>query len=174
MSPILGTKIIHLRIKKSYENKKILSYILDLVGPNLVVPIYDKISSKEAHKYVDEVEKINSMSEKDILNYQLTRLNIICKYAKNNTEYYKNILAKNKIREFDYEEFSKIPILCKNDIRNFWTDMIAKPFDFKRLRKSATGGTVSSPVSIYMDKDSHQRRQSATITFDRWVGYGQG
>jgi phenylacetate-CoA ligase len=128
-------------------------------------------------RYVDEIKKFNSLTIENISEFQLGRLRAICQYANDHCGYYRDLFTKNKINDFgrlELDSFKEIPILTKDTIRADTKSLLSNEWPQDKLRKTATGGTISSPVPFYSDWDSYFKKNAATIVFDQWLGYTPG
>ncbi len=154
-----------------------LDTILDILSPHVFVPIYNYLKKDYSLKYVDEVERFNKLPLEDILSFQLSRIRFIADYAAKNTTYYGKLFKQiglNDPLHLSWDDFSKIPVLTKDIIRQEQSNLLSRQFKESELRKTATGGTTSSPMPFYSDWDSMYRKRSATIAFDKWLGYQPG
>jgi len=68
----------------------------------------------------------------------------------------------------------RIPELTRDDIRNYGDELLAEGLDRQTLVRTATGGTTSSPVELYLDQTCLDLREAATIAFNKWFGYELG
>lgn len=151
--------------------------ILNVLSPNLFVPIFDYVKKDYKSKYINTIESFNKKTLDEIRHYQLMRIRIIADYAYKTTKYYKmlfnNIGLKDPIH-LSWSDFSRIPLLTKDIIRKEQINLISNNFNKSNLRETSTGGTTSSPTPFFSDWDSTYRKRSATIVFDKWIGYIPG
>lgn len=153
------------------------SKVLDMLSPNLFIPLYNYLKNDRSLKYVAEIESFNKRSLEDIQKYQLEKIRFIADYASKNTSYYRRLFKKiglDNPQNLSWEEYAHIPLLTKDIIREEQDNLISSQFKESELRKTATGGTTASPIPFYSDWDSMYRKRSATIAFDKWLGYKPG
>lgn len=161
----------------SLETHPKLSHFFDTLSPKLLMPLYRLFTADRSNRFTDEVETINRMSISAIRLFQHNRLRAICEYAYNNTEYYRKLFSKLGIQTFSHmtlHEFKRIPVLTKDLIRENQFQLLTKQWPPATLRKTATGGTTSTPVPIYSDMESFWRKTAATLAFDRWFNFVPG
>lgn len=151
--------------------------ILDTLSPHLFVPLFNYLKKDYSFKYVNDIETFNRKSFDEIKRYQLERIRIVADYASRNTQYYgelfKNIGLDDPLH-LTWGDFARIPVLTKDIIRREQGNLLSNLCREADLRKTATGGTTSSPVPFFSDWDSLYRKRSATIVFDGWLGYRPG
>ncbi len=151
--------------------------VLNVLSPHVFVPLYNYLKKDHSLKYVAEVERFNKLSLADIQRFQLKRVRFIADYAAKNTRYYgklfKNIGLDDPLH-LSWDDYARIPVLTKDIIRQEQSHLVSSLFKESDLRKTATGGTTSSPMPFFSDWDSMYRKRSATIAFDKWLGYQPG
>lgn len=153
------------------------SKVLDVLSPHLLVPIYNYLKKDLSLKYVEEVERFNGRSLEEIKSFQLARIRFVADYAFKNTKYYRKLFDELGIDNpsiLSWEDYARVPLLTKDIIREEKENLVSQQFKESQLRKTATGGTTASPIPFYSDWDSTNRKRSATIAFDKWLGYQPG
>ncbi|MBV5330674.1 MAG: phenylacetate--CoA ligase family protein [Chlorobium sp.] len=155
----------------------VFNKISNVLSPHIFVPIYNYLKKDHRAKYVNIIEEFNKKSLDEIRNYQLNRIRIIADYAFRTTKYYKILFEEIGIHDpvhLTWDDFFRIPLLTKDIIRKEQESLLSNNWIEKDLRRTATGGTTSSPVPFFSDWDSMYRKRSATIAFDKWLGYRPG
>ncbi len=129
-------------------------------------------------KYFHELENNQWLSPKDIKELQWHRVEKIIKHSYENVPYYRTLFDQIGINLKDIqtpEDFRKIPILTKNDIRNNFSQLLATGYDPKDLELSATGGSTGEPVRYYHDSNYKAYQSASTARVYNWVtGYHRG
>lgn len=151
--------------------------IIDMFVSNVSLPTYNYIKKDGSLKYVHEITKFNQMDNESILKHQLSRIRYIAEYAYKNTKYYKSVFDKIGIKNpqhLTWDDYHRIPVITKETIRTEKHALISACMHEEQLRKTATGGTTSSPTPFYSDWDSTFRKRSATSVFDGWLGFKPG
>lgn len=127
--------------------------------------------------YSSEIKEILEADSSNIQKYQLEQLKEIISYSYNNSDFYRNKFDEASIMPNDLnsiKDIVKFPILEKNEIRNNQKSLLSKAIPENELIKTATGGTTSSPVPLYLDKVCVAKRRSATLFFFKWFNYEIG
>lgn len=151
--------------------------LLDIISPRVLVPLYNCLKNDRSLHYVAEVERFNTLSLEEILCFQLGRIQFIADYAAKNTIYYSNLFKEIGLDDplrMNWDDYKKIPVLTKDVIRREQGNLVSRQFKESELRKTATGGTTTSPLPFFSDWDSLNHKRSATIAFDKWLGYQPG
>jgi len=148
----------------------------DYAASRLLMPAYRKLKRNPSARYVRHVERVNAMSLEEIRAHQLGRLRAVATHAVQQTDFYEDIFKRLGIRPetMTWEEFAELPVLTKKDIREHREAMTSRNMPRDRLRESATGGTTSSPVGFLTDWEAVHHRNSATIAFNKWLGFLPG
>ena len=149
---------------------------MDFIASRITAPLYARYEGSKRYAYMGEITRLLDGSLPEIREYQLGRIRAVAREAVENTDYYAEVFGDLKLdpRTLTWEEFNRLPLLTKNVIREQGERLVNKRFPLASLRESATGGTTASPMKIYMDWDSVQRRHAATMVFDRWMGFMPG
>ncbi len=149
----------------------------DGIAEKLLIPSLDRWQGNRAYKFAGEVRRVVESPLSEISGFQLDRIRKICQYAWNHSEFYRERFDAAGIRPsatMSRDEFRKIPPLTKLDIREQQARLVSGEYDPDTLRKTATGGTTSSPTPVYMDWPAYHRRWAGTYVFDRQIGYVRG
>jgi phenylacetate-coenzyme A ligase PaaK-like adenylate-forming protein len=98
--------------------------------------------------------RLNSKLTKDELNkLTLGKLKKLFSYAKENVPYYKHAFRDINVEDIkSLDDWEKIPILTKQDIRDNMDNLTACNISAKRLIKVTTGGSTGAPLTVYQDK----------------------
>jgi phenylacetate-CoA ligase len=154
-----------------------LNVALDRLARSVFLPGYRQLSGDHTYRYVREVERLHAADRATILAHQLGRLRHICTIAMRESAFYAQRFHAAGITDpsrLTFGDFTRIPCLTREDLRTAGERIRNRRFSPHQLRQSATGGTTSAPVPIYMDWECYYRRRAATIAFDRWYGYEPG
>jgi len=109
---------------------------------------------------------------------QLEQLRALVRHAYENVPYYRRLLGGCRLTPDDIlclDDLQKLPITTKEDIRNNLGDFIPRNIDRSRLRYETTGGSTSTPTSLYHDKYTVDSRERAFVIRQwNWAGYQRG
>jgi len=111
---------------------------------------------EEQHYYNELYACIKN--ETTLLNFEMSQLQSLLLHARQNVPFYckrtKNIV---KDRDSDFDEFRKIPLLIKRDIRRYGERLTSKDINTRKWFYNSSGGSTGEPVRFVQDE-----------TFDRW------
>lgn len=94
-----------------------------------------------------------SPDELDEINWSKTKA--LIHHAYNVTPFYKKRFDQNSIDPRDIktpQDFTRIPFLTRDDLRNHFHELIAKGVNQKHFSPTATGGSTGVPVKVLLDK----------------------
>ena len=102
------------------------------------------------------VKKIEKYSCSELENYRLQRLEEIIRYADNNVPYYQSLFSSSGIIQggrFCIENFTNLPLLGKDDIRNNFGEMTSRLLNTRRWKYKTTGGSTGQPLKVIHDDE---------------------
>lgn len=113
--------------------------------------------SKEFFTYLDWLEESQYWGSDKIYEYKLKELQKIYQHAYSSVPFYRNRfkaagLNANAIK--DIEDFAKVPILEKEDVRNNWKDLVSLNNARERLFHRNTSGSSGKALDFYVTKRS--------------------
>lgn len=73
-----------------------------------------------------------------------------------------------------WDEFRQLPILTKQDIRTYGSELIASSFRVEELIEARTGGSTGVSLKLHFDKVCQEMRNAAAMRSDRWAGWDIG
>ncbi len=112
-----------------------------------------------------------------IARRQWERLQAIVKDAYASCDYYRRTYDAHGIAPTDVSspnDFRRLPVLTKQDIRRHGDALIHRGFDRASLIRSKTGGSTGTSLTIYADRRCRDLRNAAAIRSDRWAGWDLG
>jgi phenylacetate-CoA ligase len=74
----------------------------------------------------------------------------------------------------DFEDFQRVPILTKNDIRSHGPALLSDRFAAGDLPCKTTSGSTGVALKVWVDEDSLQWKRACTIRADEWSGWRFG
>jgi len=128
-------------------------------------------------RYVAELEQTQWWSSDELQALQEERLRTLIRHAYENVPYYRRIMDERKLKPSDIrtaDDLYKLPVLTKQDIRQYWNELRARNIPDSQVSIGRTGGTTGIPLHFALDKDR--------VTFDHaliqrhwsWAGYRPG
>jgi len=146
--------------------KQLLSFynLLPTNIQNIICTIYGRKQRKTRYggkftDYLKWLEISQWWSAKEIEEYQVKKLCELVHYAYNNIPYYKEVLDKRGIRPEDVKSLSdikKMPLLSKEDVRNFQDKIISLVFPKNKLIHSHTSGTSGKSLQFFTTEEAIQ------------------
>ncbi|MEQ9714173.1 MAG: phenylacetate--CoA ligase family protein [Candidatus Asgardarchaeia archaeon] len=109
-----------------------------------------------------EIKKIESYD--DLINFQNNYLTRLLLHAYHNVPYYSKILREYDVTDgktVNLENFTKIPPLTKDDIRNNFNLLLSKDYTSRDWYYNSSGGSTGEPVRFVQDKE-YKRWAKAT------------
>ena len=107
---------------------------------------------------------------------QWERLVDIIRYAYEYSDYYRDLFDGHgiNVEQFDKKEFSKIPVLTKDLIRESTEQILNKEFSTEQLVVAKTGGSTGKALTIYFDKRWQEIRTADMLRGNSWANWNMG
>ncbi|MEW6116829.1 MAG: phenylacetate--CoA ligase family protein [Nitrospirota bacterium] len=108
---------------------------------------------------------------------QWRRLKDLLGHAYRNTAYYAAAFRAGGIVPDDiasWEDFTRLPLLTKEDIRAHKDDMVARNMPRERLMPKKTSGSTGVSLEFYVDEESLQWKRACALRHDMWTGWKLG
>lgn len=102
---------------------------------------------------MSERKKLQRLNETERQDWLVCRLRILVRYAAATTTYYRELFQTvgfDPWQDFSFDDFARLPILEKDDIRRAGRDLISNQVPLGRLVKDATGGSSGVPTEIWL------------------------
>lgn len=101
----------------------------------------------------------------------------ILQHAYDTTAFYRErlsgvCLSPESIRSF--EEFRRIPLTTKSDLRSRAGDMISRNYDPSQLHRKKTSGSTGVSLEVFLDDEAAQWKRACTLRSDEWSGWRLG
>lgn len=117
------------------------------------------LSGSKIPKYLEEIKRVDSMSDKEKKKYQEDKLKKLLLHSYENVPYYTKVLAEAgvvKDGKVHLENFSKIPILTKGIIRKEKENLLSKDYKSRKPYENSSGGSTGEPVRFIQDKEYNE------------------
>lgn len=108
---------------------------------------------------------------------QWTRLKKLLDHAYAHTRFYRERLDELGITPNDirtWQDFERLPLLTKDDIRTNRDAMVADNIPKDRLFPKKTSGSTGVSLSFFVDEDSMQWKRGCALRHDEWSGWRLG
>lgn len=120
------------------------------------------VQRRNTFRYLAEFEKSQWLNYDLLDKARFASLKLLLKEAYENVPYYNRIWTGMGIHYNDinsYQDFSKLPLLTKDIIRENHEDMIHRRHKASGdMIKKATGGSTGTPLEFYLSRESNERR----------------
>lgn len=140
-----------------------------------LLPMYEGVlRGRKTFEYWREFEGNQWKSPEQLRNLQWRRLAALLRHAYATVPHYRAAFDALGARPEEIrtaEDFARLPILNKPDVRQYRDQLMSSAFRPEDLVKSATGGSTGEPMQFCYDRDSYQRRTAAAMRGDGWAGW---
>jgi phenylacetate-CoA ligase len=108
---------------------------------------------------------------------QWDRLQQILRHAYQTVPFYRRRfdamgLHPNAVRSF--EDYARLPVLTKQDVRENTTDLLSDRYDKKDLHRKTTSGSTGTALEVFVDDAAHQFKRACVLRADEWSGWRLG
>jgi phenylacetate-CoA ligase len=124
-----------------------------------------------------ELEKTEKWNASELQALQEERLRVLIRHAYENVPYYRRVFDERRLKPSDVRtptDLYKLPVLTKQDVRRFASELCARNLPRWKFRLGRTGGTTGVPLLLAIDK---QRIVFDHVLIHRhwsWAGYRPG
>lgn len=143
------------------------SKINNLLLPNLVLPVVDRLSENKAWSYLQEYLKADFEDPNLRRERQWRKMKRLLEHAYRNTIYYRELmdsvgLPPDKIQT--PEDLRRLPVTTKQDLRKAFPDeILASNTDLDMVRISNTSGTAGRPMVLAQDSEDINRKYASKV-----------
>ena len=140
---------------------------------NKIIRLILKLQGHDLFKYFDEYYAEQYLPMDKLKEIQATKLEKILLYSYNNVPYYTDALDQAKVvvnGKIDLDNFSKMPILTKNIIRECFEDLKCKDLDKRNWYLNTSGGSTGEPVKFIQDNRSWDSGMGISWFFSTFAG----
>ena len=105
------------------------------------------------------------------------RLRTIVRQAYEETEYYRELLDRNKFdvyADFTFDDFSRIPILSREDVLEERAKLLSSAVPPAQRQKESTGGSTGVPTELWLGPNERGWRDSGMEQFFERLGVPEG
>lgn len=143
----------------------------------ILYPFYEGIvRQRNTFRYLAEYERDQWRPLEELKAIQWAKTVSLLQFSYEHVPYYRDRWDAAGIHWQDIksmEDFARLPLLTKDDIRNNYDRLIARPFMGRTIRKK-TGGSTGQPLVFEYTKESNQRRQAVMMRDYAWAGARPG
>lgn len=146
---------------------------MDLFAPiarHLIAPAWAAWEGSPYLRHYRRLKRTQFDSPETVRDRQLSGLREIIAHARATVPFYRDL--PGDIRSFD--EFQKIPILNKQDIRDRFDDLLSSAYRGQNLHLKKTSGSTGVPLRVLLDDGGMQFKRACTLRSDEWSGWRFG
>lgn len=144
----------------------------------VVNPVYLlKNGSYQQLEFLKEMEKVQYLSQREIVQLQFERLKALVTHAYDTCPFYKERFDRSGFNPRKFQspaDLEKVPELTKSDIQANMGSMISRSFPKETLVRDKTGGSSGNPLVFYYQRDRIDSRHAAITRHNRWAGWDIG
>lgn len=139
----------------------------------VLYPLYESgLRGRGTLRYLEEYESNQWKSRDELAAIQWQKVQRLLRFCGEEVPYYRERWKAAGIDWRDVrsmEDFGRLPILTKDDIRTNYQSLIA---DSQRGRtmKKATGGSTGQPLAFEYTRESYERRTAVMLRGYAWAG----
>ena len=114
-----------------------------------------RLRGSNSLKVLREIERAPFASLEAVAADQLSRLSALLSHAEARVPYYRELFRSLGVRANDIrtlQDFSRLPILTKDIIRERWRDLVREDVPLDRLMRHHSGGSTGIPLTFYRDR----------------------
>lgn len=147
------------------------------IARRLVAPLW---AMKEGTPYLRHLKSLDGSKKRllaQVQDYQWQRLKRLLAHAAANSAFYTERFRQGGLILTDinsWEDFQRMPLLTKDDIRANKAAMIARNIPKDQLVAKKTSGSTGVSVELVVDEASAQWKRAVTMSYDRWAGWNIG
>lgn len=133
------------------------------------------IFDKEKGDTLNELERNQWLSQDELKNLQLNKIKKLVSYAYENVPFYRrrfDSIGLNPLDINSFEDFSDIPALTKDDIRNNLDKLVGTHIKKIDLKMGHSSGSTGVPLRFYMG--ANLKVILACLRYRKWYGYHPG
>jgi phenylacetate-CoA ligase len=143
----------------------------------LIIPLWDL---KDGYSYGETLRSLEASQHwppERLRELQWERLKSLLRHAYTYSPFYRRRFEESGLSPEgmkSWDDFSKLPILSKDDIRDNLKEILATNIPRKELVPKRTGGSTGVALRLFVDRKGMNLKRAATIRHNRWTGYEPG
>lgn len=144
---------------------------------NLIFKAAQKLRGSRSLDYLAQIEAAPFRSREEVLSEQWQSLIKLLAHAEGKVPYYRELFRSLGIHSSDiqsWSDFSKLPILTKDIIKERWRDLIREDVPLTELSQHHSGGSTGIPLSFYRDREYMDVSEAGTFRNMKQCGWQPG
>lgn len=139
---------------------------------HVIFPLHEKMLGRNTYPYLKELETLQWASPDELEELRFRKLKELLRHAKQHIPFYRERFSQagfDPEQMRDYDDFRKIPLLGKAEIRQHLAQMQWKDSP-GGLTRYNTGGSSGEPLVFYYDRRRQAYDLAARAMTHRWWG----
>lgn len=147
------------------------------INKTILLPIADRITGRGIRKEWDLMNRMDMVSEEDLITLQNQRLQALVRHCYEHVPYYTRLFDSLNLKPSDIqsrEDLQKLPILTKQMVRDNYADLISKDIKHRKHQNGSTGGSTGTPLQFKKDVGTWNMAWASSFRAWEWYGYHLG
>jgi len=126
---------------------------------------------------LNKIRAVEFLDKEALYAYQDEKLKRLLRHAYDKVPYYRDLLADHKVvvdGDIRLENFSRLPLLTKDDIRRQHKGLQATDASERKHYKNTSGGSTGEPVCFFQDKQYLAWNNATVLYFNEALGKAAG
>lgn len=128
-------------------------------------------------RILSDLQRTESLRRVDLESLQTERLRVLVRHAYENVPFYHRVFVERKLVPSDIRnpaDLYKLPVLTKQDVRRFASELRATNVPRHHFRIGRTGGTTGVPLLLVLDRHRILFDHALIQRHWSWAGYRPG
>jgi phenylacetate-CoA ligase len=150
--------------------------MLTWLSKHVFFPLWEFKDGAHRAQYLRELTTSQWLDAPTLRERQWERARHIVQYAYEHCDYYRarfDAAGSNGVLRH-WDDFRRLPILTKQDIRANEDALLSRDFARNDLVAAKTGGSTGLSLKLYSDLQCQQIRNAAAMRSDQWAGWDIG
>tara|TARA_R100001440_G_scaffold47446_5_gene67367 strand:- start:38596 stop:39936 length:1341 start_codon:yes stop_codon:yes gene_type:complete len=151
--------------------------VIDVLSRHLFYPLWDFKDRSQRLPEWKSLERSQWWPRSALASKQWDRTRDLLRYASKHSRFYQSRWSEAGVNIGNIEtpdDFLKIPVTTKKDIREHTQAFISDEYSPDSLVRAKTGGSTGVSLNLYFDEKCQERRNAAQLMADRWSGWEIG
>lgn len=150
--------------------------MLTWLSKHVFFPLWEIKDGAHRLQYLHELSASQWRDPETLRHQQWEQVRKMVEYAFRHCPYYQIRLATAGFDGVlrDWDDFRRLPLLTKRDIRENQEGLLSRKFRREDLVMTKTGGSTGTALMLYFDKHCQEMRNAAAMRSDRWAGWDIG
>ncbi len=148
-----------------------------VIVSKIIYPLSDILNGSQVMKQYRFLQESQYWTSEQLRDLQLSKLQRLVHHAYNNVSYYRKIFKASGISPSEIrtlQDVELIPVLTKDDIRKFKSELVAINMPKRDFGYSSTGGSTGLPIQLYRDRETKSWSKAAVLRYQDWFGISPG